>query len=94
MRIESIKRRASKRHHDVFLDTIQEYARGMCKEGEDWELLNTRYNGVACVLIRDIVSGHVVKVHNVHGSPAYMDATGEYEIDRDGDDLIINGGAK
>ena len=77
---------------EVFLDTISGYAQGLCRDGEEYELLSTKWGGVACVLIRDVVSGHVVKTHNVHNSPVYMDSSGEFEIDYDGNDLIVNGG--
>ena len=92
--IENIKREAAGRARDTFLDMIQEKARDMCKEGEEYQLLNTRYSGVAWGLMRDVVSGHVVKVHNVHMSPTYMERAVDYEIDMEGDDIIINGGSK
>ena len=90
--IDEIKVRAGQRSRETFLDLMQEYSAGLCKDGEEYQLLSTRYNGVASVLIRDIVSGHVVKVHNVHNSPTYMDRRGDIEIGVDGDDLIVNGG--
>ena len=74
----------------IFLDAIQEYAQSLVHNGEEYQLIQTKYTGVACILVKEFISGHVIKCHNVHRSPHYM-SFGDWEIDREGDDIIVNG---